>query len=211
MHRFLWDLHGQPLAEAEADYPMTAVAHGTASQSTASWVLPGEYRLSLTTNEKTLTQPLTVKMDPRIHASSAELTTQFVASEKLIELRRKLEPIGKSYESIVRQLEKLAETGNDRGLGSHIEMLRKKLEAFANPASVRADGPLQFDLLDKVKKLFTDLQQVDAAPTSQQASTVGELEVRSQTVIKNWETIPSEVSALNAQLTAAGLVPIKFP
>ena len=29
-HRFCWDLHGEPLPDAEADYPMTAVSGKTA-------------------------------------------------------------------------------------------------------------------------------------------------------------------------------------
>jgi photosystem II stability/assembly factor-like uncharacterized protein len=210
LHRFLWDLHGQPLAEAEAEYPMTAVVHRTAPQTTAPWVLPGEYRVSLTTNGKTSSQPLTLKMDPRIHVSASDLSLQFTSSARVAELRRKLEPIGKSYLTIVSQLEKLAASPNDQNLAQRIDGLRKKLEAFADPAAVRAGGPLEFDLLNKVKRLFNGLQQVDAAPTAQQMTALSDLEKASESVMRNWETIPPEVSALNAQLTAAGAPPIKL-
>jgi photosystem II stability/assembly factor-like uncharacterized protein len=210
LHRFIWDLRGQPLAAPEADYPMTAVAHRTAPRPSAPWVLPGEYQLTLTTNEQTFTQPLTVKMDPRLRVSAADLTEQFSSSTKLVELRKQLEPIGKTYALIVSQIEKLAEAKSDQSLADKIAALRQKLEAMASPARVRAGGPLEFDLLEKVKSLFNELQQVDAAPTTQQMMAVDDLGRMSQTVIKNWETVPSEVGSLNPQLTAAGLTPIKL-
>jgi hypothetical protein len=209
-HRFIWDLHGQPLPAAEADYPMTAIAYRTAPRPTAPWVLPGDYQLSLTTNGKTLAQPLTVKMDPRIRVSAADLNQQFASSTKVAELRKQLEPLGKTYAAIVSQLEKLAEAKTDQSLANEMAALHTKLEPFANPARMRAGEPLAFDLLDKVKKLFDDLQQVDAAPTAQQMTAVSDLERATQTAIKNWETIPSELAALNGRLTAAGLAPIKL-
>jgi hypothetical protein len=209
-HRFIWDLHGQPVPAAEADYPMTAIAYRTAPRPTAPWVLPGDYQLSLTTNGKTLAQPLTVKMDPRIRVSAADLNQQFASSTKVAELRKQLEPLGKTYAAIVSQLEKLAEAKTDQSLANEMAALHTKLEPFANPARMRAGEPLAFDLLDKVKKLFDDLQQVDAAPTAQQMTAVSDLERATQTAIKNWETIPSELAALNGRLTAAGLAPIKL-
>jgi hypothetical protein len=209
-HRFIWDLHGQPVPAAEADYPMTAIAHRTALRPTAPWILPGDYQFSLTTNGKTLAQPLTVKMDPRIRVSAADLNQQFASSTKVAELRKQLEPLGKTYAAIVSQLEKLAEAKTDQSLANEMAALHTKLEPFANPARMRAGEPLAFDLLDKVKKLFDDLQQVDAAPTAQQMTAVSDLERATQTAIKNWETIPSELAALNGRLTAAGLAPIKL-
>ncbi|HEX7939255.1 MAG TPA: hypothetical protein VF483_09715, partial [Gemmatimonadaceae bacterium] len=46
-------------------------------------VLPGHYQVRLTVNGKTLTQPLTVKMDPRISATAADLTLQFTLSKRV--------------------------------------------------------------------------------------------------------------------------------
>src|SRR5689334_14359270 len=101
-HRFVWDLQAQPLSQAEAEYPMAAVARRTAPRPTGPWVLPGEYRVSLTSKGGTWSYPLTVKMDPRIKVSSADLTAQFAVSKKVAGFREQLEPIGKSYESMVR-------------------------------------------------------------------------------------------------------------
>ena len=44
------------------------------------WVLPGTYAVQLTVDGKTLTQPLRVKMDPRVATSPAGLAQQFKLS-----------------------------------------------------------------------------------------------------------------------------------
>ena len=206
LHRFLWDLHGQPLPEVESQYPMTAVEHETAPQPTAPWVLPGEYRVSLTSGGKTFTAPLTVKLDPRVKATSAELAQQFAASMKLVELRRQLEPIGKSYDKVVSQLNKLSENAAKKSAP-----LRTKLEALADPARVRAGETLELDLLNKTRKLFNDLQQVDSAPTSRQQKAVSDLERETPAALAKWKAVEAEIVALNSQLGAVGLEPIKLP
>ena len=208
LHRFLWDLHGQPLPNAEAEYPMTAVAYRTAPEPTAPWVVPGNYSVTLTSGGKTFVQPLTVKMDPRVKASAVDLAQQFDFSKELEEMRAELEPIGKSYEALVRELEKLEASAGGKGLRAKIEELHKKLEAFANPAAAGSGETLQLDALNKVKKLFGDLQQVDAAPTPQQQAAVADLQRTAPAVIKQWKAMPQEIAALNAQLEAAGLRPL---
>jgi hypothetical protein len=209
-HRFVWDLHGQPLPQAEAEYPMTAIAHQTSPRATAPWVLPGDYQVTLKTNEKSVSEPLRVKMDPRIRVSASALTEQFVSSSKVAELRGQLEPIGKTYAALVSQVNKLTEAKIDQSLAAKVEDLRKKLETFANPTAVRARRSLEFDLLGKSRQLFNVLQQVDAAPTSQQAAAVNDLERATEAALKNWETIPGEVTALNTELARVGMAPIQL-
>ena len=68
---------------------MTAVAYQTAPEPTAPWVVPGNYSVTLTSGGKTFTQPLTVKMDPRVKASAADLAQQFDFSKKTRENARR--------------------------------------------------------------------------------------------------------------------------
>ncbi len=211
LHRFLWDLHTQPLAEAEPEYPMTAVEHETAPQPTAPWVLPGNYSLSFMSGGQAFTQPLVVKMDPRVKATSADLARQFALSRTLRETRGELIPIGKSYDALVGELKRVAASVGDQPVKAQVEALRRKLEPLAEPAAVRDGGTLQLDVLDKVATLFKRLQEVDAAPTPQQEATVAKLENETREAIQRWQTVPDEVKALNAQLQSAGIAPIKLP
>ena len=67
--------------------------------------MPGNYSVVLTTGGKSLTQPLPVKMDPRVKASAADLTKQFELSKALAETRATLKPIGKNFAALVAGIE----------------------------------------------------------------------------------------------------------
>jgi len=150
-------------------------------------------------------------MDPRIKALTVELTKQFQLSKSLCGLRATLQPIGKSYDALVAELEKAKERAGGASVKQAIENLRKKLEEFANPDAVRSGDTLELDVLNKVKKLFNDFQDVDAAPTPQQEIAVGDLHREAQSVMERWRSVPPQVTAVNSQLQAAGVEPIKFP
>ena len=49
-------------------------------------VMPGEYSVKLTVDGKSYTQPLTVKMDPRVKTSLAGLQQQFALAQRIIGL-----------------------------------------------------------------------------------------------------------------------------
>ncbi|MBA3834207.1 MAG: glycoside hydrolase, partial [Chthoniobacterales bacterium] len=191
LHRFLWNMHAAPLPEAEREYPMTAITHETAPQPTGPWMPPGEYSVSLTTGGKTLSQPLTLKMDPRVTASTADLAKQFELSKALFQMRAALQPIGKSYDALVAELTKAKERAAGKSELEPIEALRKKMEEFADPAAIRAGQPPELDVLSKVKKLFGDLQAVDAAPTPQQEAAVSSLQRDTQSVTEKWRALPA--------------------
>lgn len=210
-HRFLWDLHGEPLPGTEPDYPMTAVLGKTAPRPTAPWIVPGNYSVVLSAGEKTFTQPLPVKMDPRVKATTAELTKQFELSQKLYALRVELQPIGKEYKALVGELAKARQRAAENPVKEQIETLQNKLEALANPAALRFGAPSELDALDKVKRLFDAIQAVDAAPTMAQQTAVTDLQRDMSVVTERWKAIPPEVEALTAQLRSAGLEPLKFP
>jgi photosystem II stability/assembly factor-like uncharacterized protein len=211
LHRFFWDMHFEPLKEAHAEYPMTAVFQKTAPQPTGPWALPGDYSVVLTAGGKSFTQPLPMKMDPRVKASPADLTKQFELSKALYETRAALQPIGKGYESLVGELAKAKEKAGDKPVKEQIEALTKKLQEFADPARVRAGQSLELDALSKVANLFGDLQEVDAAPTPQAEAAAAELQRDAKSAAERWRAIASEVAALNSALETAGLEKIKFP
>ena len=88
-HRFIWDLHYTPI-DVPASYPMGAVYQKTAPNTTSPWVMPGTYTVKLTANGHTLSQLMSVKMDPRVKTSVFDLQLQFDWSKKLYDLRKKI-------------------------------------------------------------------------------------------------------------------------
>jgi hypothetical protein len=211
LHRFYWDLHVEPLKEVEPDYPMTAVFQKTAPQPTGPWVLPGEYSVVLTAGGKTLTQPLTVKMDPRVKVVPGDLAKQFDLSKALYETRATLLPIGKIFDSLVEQVAKAKERAGEEPIKAKIDAFHQKLEAFGDPAPSRPGQPLHFDVLSKVEQLFGDLQEADAGPTPQVEMAAVALQRDAKSAIERWHAIPAGVEALNAELQSAGIEKLRFP
>lgn len=88
-HRIVWDLHYQPL-NMPPSFPMTAVYQNTSPGATSPWVMPGNYMVKLTVDGKTFSQPLTIKMDPRIKTSFKDLQLQHDLSVQAYNNRKEL-------------------------------------------------------------------------------------------------------------------------
>ena len=77
MHRWVWDLHYPSPASLQHTYPISAVPYDTPRTPQGPIALPGEYTTRLAVNGHTFTASLTLKMDPRVTASPADLEKQF--------------------------------------------------------------------------------------------------------------------------------------
>ena len=86
LHRFVWDLHGAPPAALSHEYPISAIYRDTPREPLGPAVLPGVYTVKLTAGGVTLSQPLTVMMDPRVKTPLTGLTQQFQLATKVCRL-----------------------------------------------------------------------------------------------------------------------------
>jgi len=90
MHRFVWDLHYPPPNAPTDEYPISAIYGDTPRSPRGPSVAPGIYSVKLTAGGKSYSQPLTVKLDPRI---KADLTLQHTLSMQIYEkLKQKQDP-----------------------------------------------------------------------------------------------------------------------
>ncbi|MEY2518767.1 MAG: hypothetical protein QOF24_526, partial [Verrucomicrobiota bacterium] len=183
----------------------------TPAQPTGPWVVPGNYSIVLSASGKSFTQPLTVKMDPRVKSTAADLAKQFELSKALYDLRAALKPIGKNFALLATELKKAKEKAGEKPVKQKVEELIKKLQEFANPDQVRAGQALELDVLSKVERLFGDMQKADAAPTSQAQAAALDLPGKAKSVMERWPSLTQEVAALNSELEAAGVEKIKVP
>ena len=210
MHRFLWDMHYAPIAGVEPEFPISATYRNTAPRATSPWVPPGDYTVTLTVDGKTLTQPLTVAMDPRVKASAAHLQEQFDLSWRLYQLRLKLAPIGKRFDDIAEQLTKLKARAAERSdvtqtLEAFVQMLIK-----FGPPHPRPGAPPSLFVLDSATHLFDDIQDTDAAPTVATKAAIEDLEAKVGATMDAWrKLLESDLPALNQQLQQAGFPEIK--
>lgn len=108
-HRFLWDMHYAPV-DAPVQFPIAAVYQNTAPDPTSPWVMPGNYTVKLTVNGQSQTQPLTLKMDPRVKTTPVQLQQIHDLSLICYEGRQKaIESVKKSEE--IRKIARYTEEG----------------------------------------------------------------------------------------------------
>jgi photosystem II stability/assembly factor-like uncharacterized protein len=89
-HRFLWDMHHQPLNEP-ATYPIAAIYKNTAPDFNSPWVMPGTYTATLTVNGEKYSKSFVVKMDPRVTTPNAALQQQYDLSMICYNAKLKIE------------------------------------------------------------------------------------------------------------------------
>src|SRR5439155_19022015 len=63
--------------------PIAAVPHDTPPAPNSPWAAPGQYTVTLTVDGTSYTQPLTLKMDPRVTTPPLGLAQQFTLSKQL--------------------------------------------------------------------------------------------------------------------------------
>lgn len=164
-HRFLWDMHYQPL-NVPASYPISAIYENTAPDYTSPWALAGNYTIRLTVNGNAYTAPLTIKMDPRVRATApADLKKQLDLSLECYEDRKKiLEALAdiRSMKATYTDSLKAAQGANADSWKKSIQ----QVQAFEN--APKGSKETDFTSLDaELERLFNILQGADEPPTSQ--------------------------------------------
>ena len=95
LHRFVWDVHYQPLPEAPptgqaggrggrgGGLPIQAIPGRSAPAPGTPWVSPGRYTMTLTVDGKKYTQPIVVKQDPRVTTPAATMQEVYTLTDAL--------------------------------------------------------------------------------------------------------------------------------
>ena len=91
LHRVVWDLHYPMLPGAQPSYPISATPYNTPAEPRGPWVVPGTYTVKLTVSGQAQTQPLSVRMDPRVTSSVAVLQQQFALAKRVYDAAADLE------------------------------------------------------------------------------------------------------------------------
>jgi photosystem II stability/assembly factor-like uncharacterized protein len=165
-HRFVWDLKYPRPAVLRFSYPISAIAGNTPVTPFGPWVLPGRYTVRLTANGEAHEQPLTVKMDPRVTTSTAELETQHRLSMKLYGL------IQEDFDALTTVRAFRADRRNAS---------RDNDAAAIESSLARLNGGLG--------SLFRTVERADLAPTSQVVEAIGIVERQLRETLQRWEAL----------------------
>jgi hypothetical protein len=187
MHRFVWDLHYPPPAALSHNYPISAIYRDTWREPRGPVALPGRYVLRFTVAGRVLTQPLTIRMDPRVRATPAALAQQFAAAQRLaVAMRRDDDALQavRALRAKIAAVPKRAVTDSlDRNLAEIESGGRGPTETLT-----RLNGELA-GLLDVI-------DGVDAAPTTQAARAVTTLEANLAGLLARWNAIRRRAAGL---------------
>jgi len=190
MHRFLWDMHYQPMPQAprflDADQ---AVRHDTPIVPSSPWILPGNYTVKLTVDGQSHTQPLTVKMDPRVQISEDALQQQFDASMKVYQ-----EAMAASAAlSQVRELQKRIAA---RKPSAKLSSYRKELQELSGPETTSPfafffhQGPPTLASIGfSLQMLLGRMQAADRAPTAADLAALEQITSECNSLMARWQTL----------------------
>ena len=223
MHRVGWDLHYAPLGNDSGPAFGTetddegAVPNRTYPGVGAPWAPPGVYTVRLTVAGQTYTQPLTLRLDPRVRTSAAGLARLAALTRTTYDGARAAHEAYERARALVVQLDSLH--------GGDIDAFKARVEAIAPAPEKRpADGPAgrgrearaDAKTLDRVSEVMLAaamaMQGADVAPTEREAEACDRGRAQFRAVMQRWTVLETTgLAALNAKRRAAGQSPVSGP
>jgi hypothetical protein len=186
-------------------------------------VLPASFTVKLTANGKTVTQHLSVKMDPRVTAPVDDLKAQFAVSLAAYKGMQQTYDAVERIRTLRTQIKNSIERVDRGPLAEALAALDKKAAAIGGEG--RGDGgspglpggtidmrePNLTRLNGGFSSLLEHLQSADRAPTDPMLNAASELQQTLQKLLADWEALKTtEVEKINQQLQAANQPVLKL-
>jgi photosystem II stability/assembly factor-like uncharacterized protein len=207
-HRFVWDLHYALPEGVRTSYYWTA----------GPLVVPGNYTVKLTANGMSSTQPLTVKMDPRVKATPEALQRQFALASRLSERIGEVSAALRQANDLRKQIEeRQKDAAGEKEVVTVLEELSQKTEwaqgdggddyfmlfGPALPGSAREPLP-------RVELALTSLlvvaESADVAPTSDLREAAEAWDTASKDALARWKSVvEKDLVGVNSKLAKAKL------
>ena len=183
--------------------------------------MPGNYTVKLTANGKSSTQPLTIKLDPRIKTPQDALAGQFGLASKIATRLGEASVALQQAGGLQKQIEaRKKEASSNTEFLAALEALEKKLEA-----ATEADNDAEFGMfglaapgkeyepLPKVVAALSGLLIVvdssDLGPGADAAMASARWEEAAQETLDQWAALQKEdLANVNALLEKAKLKPL---
>lgn len=171
MQRFVWDLMFPNPPSDGYDLPISAIAGDTPLVPQGPAVLPGTYTVRLTVDGRSYTQPLRVRIDPRVKTAEIGLRQQFTLSMQAYEgITRARELTA----SLRKQLTDLEASKADPTKAQRLKVVLDGPQRPAGSATPLADMPLS-RLAAAFTQLLDLLQDADVTPSSQAIAAAADL------------------------------------
>jgi photosystem II stability/assembly factor-like uncharacterized protein len=207
-YRFIWDLHYTPL-NLPASYPIAAIYKNTAPSPTSPWVMPGNYIVKLKVNGQTFSQPLVIRMDPRVKTSLADLQKQHNLSMLCYKGRLSISEISKETVDVHNQIRNLIA----KATGDLHESLNSLDEKIFNIENAKPNDKLKDfnQVYSSLGSLLNLLQESDMPPAKSTIEAVNTSVKNLLQLEENWMKIKTtNIPKINNELKKQDLSSIIF-
>jgi photosystem II stability/assembly factor-like uncharacterized protein len=211
MHRFVWDLR----------YAATSSSRRGFRGGSGPWALPGNYTVKLTAHGKSASQSLTIKMDPRVNTTQAQLVQQFELASRLSARQSEVSAAWLQVSELRKQIEaRKKEAGSNSEAARTLDDLNQKLEALTEQEGGGGFGLFGLSLpskehepLQKVASalgsLMSIVESADFAPSADASLASDKWDRAASETLARWSTFQKEELAnANAVLQKANLKPL---
>jgi photosystem II stability/assembly factor-like uncharacterized protein len=192
MHRFAWELRFDPIGEEPRAAGGTgAVPHHTHPTVEAPWAPPGEYTVRLTVNGKSYTQPLSLRLDPRVKTPAADLAQLATLSREMYDAAVAAHAAWEDARALVARL--------DSAGGVDAAALKDRVLALAPAPRPRTFGffrggapsgpPTLNGASDALMSAAMAMQEADVAPTERQVAACDRARGQYQDVMAQWRAL----------------------
>ncbi|GAC1487173.1 MAG: hypothetical protein NVS1B5_09990 [Gemmatimonadaceae bacterium] len=188
-HRFVWDLHYPPPKVLGHEYPISAIYGDTPRHPLGPAVLPGAYTVRLTANDRSYTEPLVIRMDPRVQISEMGLRLQHDIGIRM-------------NNAISRDFIALAEVRAQRTLlrtqreGAKAKDVADSLVALDSLLATLENGTPRgrtavgfVRLNEQLAEVLASVEGADAEPTTQVVAAAGDLEKSLGALLALWSDV----------------------
>ncbi len=221
MHRFSWDLHYAPIpgVEGGGGGGIGAVPRRTYPSVGAPWAPPGTYTVRLTVGGKTFTQPLALRLDPRVKTPAAGLAELATLSRSTYDSARAAHAAYSQARALIARLDSVPGAKEN----ADVAAFRAKLDSLAPvPAPRRPGGgfgapaptgpPTLNGAATTMLTAVMAMQGADFAPTAKEIAACDHGVEQYRVTSQRWAALKTTgLAALNAKLRAAGQPEVKLP
>jgi hypothetical protein len=211
MHRFIWDLH----------YPFPADVHRTFFGPSAPTASPGTYTVKLSAGGKTYTQALTVKMDPRVKTSQADLEKMFQAESVIVRNFSELSTAFRQAQELAANIAaRKKQTTGDSKISQALSELEHKATEVLGP-----EAEPDFDIfgltlpptssvtiraaITAENGLLFAVQGSDSAPTADASVAIDKWDSVTKDLLERWKTFwNQDRQRVNSLLQSTNLKPL---
>ena len=207
MNRLVWDLRMTDPAQIPGAFYSGPTPRGPL-------VPPGRYQVKLSVGGQTLTQPLDVVVDPRLHDADAAIrakTDLAIATEADIDrLHRAVNAVRETRAHLARAKESLAGKASAGALVAEADRLSQRLDPIeqtlmqVNMKGSEANLAFPGMLNEQFASFALSLEDADTAPTAQHRAMYHSLHAQLDDVLAKWQALQAgDLAAFNAKLAAA--------